>query len=77
MGVINALDIIKIPTQGESYKITRDRHDGRIREVKVKDIARRAVSFERGTKLNQIVDSLDEMRKSLSLEKKTNRYCYP
>ena len=29
VGVINALDIIKIfATQGESYKITRDRHDG-------------------------------------------------
>ena len=56
MGVINALDIIKILATPRE-RATKSPGIGTmaaIREVKVKDIARRAVSFERGTKLNQI-----------------------
>jgi CBS domain-containing protein len=55
-GVINAIDIIKILATPRE-RATKSPGVGTmatIREVKVKDIARRSVSVERGTKLNQI-----------------------
>jgi predicted transcriptional regulator/ribosome-associated translation inhibitor RaiA len=55
-GVINALDIIKILATPRE-RATKSPGVGTmatIREVKVKDIARRSVAVERGTKLNQI-----------------------
>jgi CBS domain-containing protein len=55
-GVINALDIIKLLATPRE-RATKSPGVGTmatIREVKVKDIARSAVSVERGTKINQI-----------------------
>ena len=55
-GVINAIDIIKILATPRE-RATKSPGVGTmatIREVKVKDIARRSVSVERGTKLNQV-----------------------
>jgi CBS domain-containing protein len=58
-GVINALDIIKILATPRE-RATKSPGVGTmstIREVKIKDITRRAVSVERGTKINQISGS--------------------
>lgn len=55
-GVINAIDIIKILATPRE-RATKSPGVGTmatIRDVKVKDIARRSVSVERGTKLNQV-----------------------
>jgi CBS domain-containing protein/ribosome-associated translation inhibitor RaiA len=55
-GVINALDIIKILATPRE-RATKSPGVGTmstIREVKIKDISRRAVSVERGTKINHI-----------------------
>ncbi len=58
-GIINSLDVSKI------YATPRERASkspgvgtlAAIRDVKVKDIIRRAISVERGTKLNSIIES--------------------
>lgn len=58
-GVINALDIIKVLATPRE-RATKSPGIGTmatIREMKVKDIARRAFSVERGTKINQISGS--------------------
>src|SRR5918998_881647 len=54
--IVNAIDIIKILATPRE-RATKSPGVGTmatIREVKVKDIARRSVSVERGTKLNQV-----------------------
>jgi CBS domain-containing protein/ribosome-associated translation inhibitor RaiA len=58
-GVINALDIIKILATPRE-RATKSPGVGTfatIREVKIKDITRRAISVERGIKINQISGS--------------------
>lgn len=55
-GVINAIDIIKILATPRE-RATKSPGVGTmatIREVKIKDIARKGISVERGTKLNQV-----------------------
>lgn len=61
-GVINALDIIKVLATPRE-RATKSPGIGTmatIREMKVKDIARRAFSVERGTKINQIIGSFKQ-----------------
>jgi predicted transcriptional regulator/ribosome-associated translation inhibitor RaiA len=58
-GAINALDIIKI-LAAPRERATKSPGVGTmatIRDVKVRDLARRAISVERGTKLNNIVEN--------------------
>jgi CBS domain-containing protein len=58
-GIINALDIIKI-LAAPRERATKSPGIGTmttIRDIKVKDLARRAISVERGTKLNNIVEN--------------------
>ena len=61
-GIINALEIAKIiatPREriGKSRGLRALTSETAIRDVKVKDIMRKAISVERGTKLNTLVDS--------------------
>jgi predicted transcriptional regulator/ribosome-associated translation inhibitor RaiA len=61
-GIINALEIAKImatPRErvGKAPGLRALTSGTAIREVKVKDIMRRAISVERGTKLNELVES--------------------
>lgn len=61
-GIINALEIAKIiatPREriGKSRGLRALSSETAIRDVKVKDIMRKAISVERGTKLNTLVDS--------------------
>jgi CBS domain-containing protein/ribosome-associated translation inhibitor RaiA len=61
-GVINALDIIKVLATPRE-RATKSPGIGTmatIREIKVKDIARRAFSVDRGTKINQISGSIKQ-----------------
>jgi CBS domain-containing protein len=61
-GVINALDIIKVLATPRE-RATKSPGIGTmatIREMKVKDIARRALSVDRGTKINQISGSFKQ-----------------
>src|SRR5918997_4729608 len=58
-GTLNMLDIAKIiatPRERTSKSAAISGGTAGIKDVKVKDIARRAVSVERGTKLNVITD---------------------
>jgi predicted transcriptional regulator/ribosome-associated translation inhibitor RaiA len=61
-GIINALEIAKIiatPREriGKSRGLRALTSETAIRDVKVKDIMRKAISVERGTKLNTLVES--------------------
>jgi ribosome-associated translation inhibitor RaiA len=59
-GTLNMLDIAKIiatPRERTSKSAAISGGTAGIKDVKVKDIARRAISVERGTKLNVIVDN--------------------
>jgi CBS domain-containing protein/ribosome-associated translation inhibitor RaiA len=61
-GIINALEIAKIiatPREriGKSRGLRALTSETAIRDVKVKDIMRKAISVERGTKLNMLVES--------------------
>jgi CBS domain-containing protein/ribosome-associated translation inhibitor RaiA len=61
-GIVNALEIAKImatPREriGKAPGLRALTSGAAIREVKVKDIMRRATSVERGTKLNKLVES--------------------
>jgi len=59
-GTLNMLDIAKIiatPRERTSKSAAISGGTAGIKDVKVKDIARRAVSVERGTKLNVMVDN--------------------
>ncbi|MFY9797337.1 MAG: CBS domain-containing protein [Candidatus Nitrosopolaris sp.] len=61
-GIVNALEIVKImatPREriGKAPGLRALTSGSAIREVKVKDIMRRATSVERGTKLNKLIES--------------------